>query len=108
MVDVQGVEPEQVDVDPSVGNWRPSPVDRNPNANVARSAKSAMPGAGDKLATQPGSSALNSNAGSHAKEGETARLHIEGSSGGSASSAAGAPGVKTEVDPNAPTFYDLT
>jgi hypothetical protein len=114
-LDAQGVDPEQVDIDPSVGNWRPSPVDRTPSANAARVGRPAAPAGSRELTTSAstaGSSAPDSTQiATSANTAAAAQAQQESSSGAVTSSpgtAMGEPGMKTEVDPNAPTFYDLT
>lgn len=114
-LDAQGVDPEQVDIDPSVGNWRPSPVDRTPSANAARVGRPAAPAGSRELTTSAstaGSSAPDSTQiATSANTAAAAQAQQESSSGAATSSpgtARGEPGMKAEVDPNAPTFYDLT
>ena len=91
-MDLQGVDPEHVDIDPSVGNWRPSPLDPKPQNNAADRQKPAA------LAETGGTNNPSTEAKVDANELSAARIQRTPKP----------PSLKTEVDPNAPTFYDLT
>ena len=83
----QGVgDPEYVDIDPSIGSWRPSPIDEiKPKA--PKSKQTADPNANAAAATV---------------------VDATSAAAAAPAAAAAAPSLKKEVDPNAPTFYDLT
>ena len=97
----QGAEPEYVDIDASVGSWRPSPIevkDTNGGGSSAASDRrksAAATAAAASPAAAAASLLVSSLVGSTASEA-------------AAGSGGGAPSLKKEVDPNAPTFYDLT
>ena len=86
-------------MDPSAGNWRPSPSDGSRSQNVCGIASASRP-----VSVGCGSTNLDPNA-------SAVQPQIVGTSDGGGSSrtvASGSPDLKTEVDANAPTFYDLT